>query len=65
MILKPGEFYFIPAGTVHTISSGILAYETMQSSDITYRLYDYTMCVHLWFSIISLSGKILGNGALY
>ncbi|PAG86088.1 mannose-6-phosphate isomerase, partial [Staphylococcus aureus] len=39
--VKPGEFYFIPAGTVHTISSGILAYETMQSSDITYRLYDF------------------------
>ena len=28
-------------GTIHSIGSGITVYETMQSSDITYRLYDY------------------------
>lgn len=39
--VKPGEFYFIPAGTVHSIGEGILVYETMQSSDVTYRVYDY------------------------
>ncbi len=39
--VKPGDFYFIPAGTIHSIGSGIIAYETMQSSDISYRLYDY------------------------
>ncbi|MBO1199146.1 class I mannose-6-phosphate isomerase [Staphylococcus simiae] len=39
--VKPGDFYFIPAGSVHTLTAGILAYETMQSSDITYRVYDY------------------------
>ncbi|MFC0138570.1 mannose-6-phosphate isomerase [Staphylococcus petrasii] len=39
--VKPGEFYFIPAGTIHSIGAGITAYETMQSSDISYRLYDY------------------------
>lgn len=39
--VQPGEFYFIPAGTIHSIGSGITVYETMQSSDITYRLYDY------------------------
>ncbi|MHC3758369.1 type I phosphomannose isomerase catalytic subunit [Staphylococcus succinus] len=39
--VKPGEFYFIPAGTIHSIGAGILVYETMQSSDVTYRVYDY------------------------
>ncbi|MGZ2417604.1 mannose-6-phosphate isomerase [Staphylococcus caledonicus] len=39
--VKPGEFYFVPAGTVHSIGAGVMVYETMQSSDISYRLYDY------------------------
>ena len=39
--MQPGEFYFIPAGTVHSIGEGIIAYETMQASDVSYRLYDY------------------------
>jgi mannose-6-phosphate isomerase len=29
--VKPGEFYFIPAGMLHSIGSGVLVYETMQS----------------------------------
>ncbi|MDK6298788.1 type I phosphomannose isomerase catalytic subunit [Staphylococcus caprae] len=39
--VNPGDFYFIPAGTIHSIGAGIMAYETMQSSDISYRVYDY------------------------
>ncbi|MEJ7205027.1 class I mannose-6-phosphate isomerase, partial [Staphylococcus caprae] len=39
--VKPGDFYFIPAGTIHSIGAGIMAYETMQSSDVSYRVYDY------------------------
>ncbi len=39
--VQPGDFYFVPAGTVHSIGAGILAYEVMQSSDISYRIYDY------------------------
>lgn len=39
--VKAGEFYFIPAGTIHSIGAGVLVYETMQSSDVTYRVYDY------------------------
>ncbi|NWK83299.1 class I mannose-6-phosphate isomerase [Staphylococcus sp. GSSP0090] len=39
--VKPGEFYFIPAGTIHSIGAGVLVYETMQSSDVTYRVFDY------------------------
>lgn len=39
--VKPGDFYYVPAGTVHAIGSGILILETQQSSDTTYRIYDY------------------------
>lgn len=39
--VKSGDFFHIPAGTVHAICNGTLVYEVQQSSDITYRLYDY------------------------
>lgn len=39
--IKPGDFYYIPSGTIHAICSGSLIYEAQQSSDITYRVYDY------------------------
>lgn len=37
----PGDVLYIPAGTVHAIGPGILLYEIQQSSDTTYRLYDW------------------------
>ena len=37
----PGDIYFIPAGTVHAIGAGNLICEIQQSSNSTYRLYDY------------------------
>lgn len=39
--VKKGEFYFIQSGTVHAICSDTMMYEIQQSSDTTYRLYDY------------------------
>jgi len=36
-----GEFYFIPAGTLHAIGRGVLLAEVQQNSDTTYRVYDY------------------------
>ena len=36
-----GDMLYVAAGTVHTIGSGLVLVETQQSSDITYRLYDY------------------------
>lgn len=39
--IKEGDFFYIPAGTIHAICSGTLIYEAQQSSDITYRVYDY------------------------
>ncbi|WP_088183233.1 class I mannose-6-phosphate isomerase [Sphingobium sp. Z007] len=39
--VKQGDFFFIPAGTVHAIGAGIILAEIQQNSDITYRLFDY------------------------
>lgn len=39
--VKPGDFFYVPAGTVHAIGAGITILETQQNSDTTYRLYDY------------------------
>ena len=39
--VKPGDVFFIPAGTVHAIGGGVLIYEIQQNSTLTYRLYDY------------------------
>ncbi len=39
--VKKGDFIYIPAGTVHAIGKGIVVLETQQSSDTTFRLYDY------------------------
>jgi mannose-6-phosphate isomerase len=36
-----GDFYYIPAGTVHAIGAGVSLIEVQQNADITYRLYDY------------------------
>ena len=39
--VHPGDMLYVAAGTVHTIGGGMVLVETQQSSDITYRLYDY------------------------
>lgn len=39
--VQPGDFFLIPAGTVHAIGAGVSLVEIQQNSDITYRLYDY------------------------
>ena len=39
--VKQGDVFFIPAGRVHAIGAGILLAEIQQTSDITYRIYDW------------------------
>ncbi|GAB4515500.1 MAG: class I mannose-6-phosphate isomerase [Anaerolineae bacterium] len=39
--VKAGDVLYIPAGTVHALGPGLLIYEIQQSSDLTYRLYDF------------------------
>ena len=38
---RPGECYFIPGGLVHAIGEGTTVYEVQQSSNTTFRLYDW------------------------
>jgi mannose-6-phosphate isomerase len=38
---SPGDCVFIPAGTVHALGAGLLVAEIQQSSDVTYRLFDW------------------------
>jgi mannose-6-phosphate isomerase len=39
--VKAGDVFFLPAGRVHAIGAGCLIAEIQQTSDITYRIYDY------------------------
>ncbi|MFE3894662.1 MULTISPECIES: mannose-6-phosphate isomerase, class I [unclassified Priestia] len=39
--IKPGDFFYVPSGTIHALCKGTLVLETQQSSDTTYRVYDY------------------------
>ena len=39
--VKTGDVFYLPAGRVHAICSGILLAEVQQSSDVTYRIFDY------------------------
>src|SRR5439155_25585440 len=47
---SPGDCVFLEAGTVHAIGADILLFEVQQTSDITYRLYD-------WDRVDSKTGK--------
>ncbi len=38
---KPGDVFFLETGTIHAIGAGILLAEIQQTSDITYRIYDW------------------------
>ncbi len=39
--VRAGDFFYIPAGTVHAIGAGVSLIEVQQNNDVTYRLYDY------------------------
>nr|WP_114522313.1 class I mannose-6-phosphate isomerase [Altererythrobacter sp. ZODW24] len=39
--VERGDFFYIPAGTIHAIGAGVSLIEVQQNTDITYRLYDY------------------------
>lgn len=43
--VKKGDFVQIEPGTIHAITEGMLILETQQSSDLTYRVYDYDRLV--------------------
>lgn len=39
--VRAGDVFFIPAGRIHTIGKGLLIAEIHQTSDVTYRIYDF------------------------
>lgn len=39
--VEPGDVFFIPAGVVHALGAGIEVVEIQQTSDVTYRIYDW------------------------
>nr|WP_325288071.1 type I phosphomannose isomerase catalytic subunit [uncultured Bacteroides sp.] len=39
--IQPGDVFYVPAGRVHGIGAGAFVVEVQQSSDVTYRIYDY------------------------
>jgi mannose-6-phosphate isomerase len=39
--VKPGDLFYLPAGTIHAIGAGVSLLEVQQNVDLTYRLYDY------------------------
>jgi mannose-6-phosphate isomerase len=39
--VKKGDVFHIPAGTLHSIGAGVVLFETQQSSDLTYRIFDW------------------------
>ncbi|MGX7041958.1 type I phosphomannose isomerase catalytic subunit [Leuconostoc holzapfelii] len=39
--IQAGDFFYVPAGTFHALGAGVLALEIQQSSDTTYRFYDF------------------------
>jgi len=39
--VSPGDTFYVPSGTPHTIGGGMILCEVQQNSDLTYRLYDF------------------------
>ena len=39
--VAPGDVFFLPAGRIHALGEGISLYEIQQTSNTTYRIYDY------------------------
>lgn len=40
-VVSPGDVFYVPAGRVHGIGAGVFVAEIQQTSDITYRIFDY------------------------
>ena len=65
--VKTGDTIFIAPGTIHALGSGLLIYEVQQSSDLTYRVYDWDRPVtearklHIEESIFVLDPGAGGN----
>ena len=63
--VKPGDIVYIPVGTVHAIEGGLKLVEIQQSSDVTYRMYDWgrdrEMHIEKSLEVIDYEGKNKGG----
>ena len=63
--VKPGDMIYIPVGTVHAIEGGLQLIEVQQSSDVTYRMYDWgrdrEMHIEKSLDVIDYEGKNKGG----
>ena len=63
--VKPGDMVYIPVGTVHAIEGGLKLVEIQQSSDVTYRMYDWgrdrEMHIEKSLEVIDYEGKNKGG----
>lgn len=63
--VKPGDMIYIPVGTVHAIEGGLKLVEIQQSSDVTYRMYDWgrdrEMHIEKSLEVIDYEGKNQGG----
>ena len=63
--VEPGDMIYIPSGTVHAITGGLKLIEVQQSSDVTYRIYDWgrdrEMHIEKSLQVIDYEGKNKGG----
>lgn len=63
--VKAGDMIYIPSGTVHAIEGGLKLIEVQQSSDVTYRMYDWgrdrEMHIDQSLEVIDYEGKNKGG----
>jgi mannose-6-phosphate isomerase len=70
---SPGDVFYLPAGTIHCIGGGVVVAEIQQTSDITYRIYDWdrqssegiTRELHNDLAIDALSFKKFNNPVMH
>ena len=60
---RPGDLFYLPAGTVHAIGPGLALVEVQQTSETTFRLYDYGRPreLHLGRALAVASGSPYGG----
>ncbi len=65
--MQSGDYIFIPAGLIHALGPGLLIYEVQQTSDITYRVYDWERPMtagrklHLDQAVVALNPELKGE----
>ncbi len=67
--VKPGDVFFLPAGRIHSIGAGTFLAEIQETSDVTYRIYDFNRRdstgklreLHTALAVDAIDYKVLDN----